>query len=159
MELNPIGVIHTPFKSAAGTPVQPRFAKGAQGEVELLEEYMEGLEGLDGFSRIWLVYWCDRANAVSLKVTPYLDTTPHGLFATRAPSRPNPIGISCVRLLGIEGNRLGVQEVDMLDGSPLLDLKPYVPGFDSFEDERTGWMEKPGIWEAAKGMADERFEE
>jgi tRNA (adenine37-N6)-methyltransferase len=139
MQLTPIGIIHTPHQHAAGTPIQAALAAGVQGTVEVFAEYAEGLRDLEGFERIWLVYWLDRAKPPQLVVTPYLDTTPRGLFATRAPSRPNPIGLSPVRLLGISGNILAVEGVDILDNTPLLDIKPYLPAFDAFQATRIGW--------------------
>jgi tRNA-Thr(GGU) m(6)t(6)A37 methyltransferase TsaA len=137
-----IGIIHSPFEDAQGTPIQPRAAEGVHGEVEVFSEFLEGLKDLDGFERIWLVYSFDRAvDLPSLIVHPYLDPTEsHGVFATRAPARPNPIGISAVRLLGVRGNLLSVSDVDVLDGTPLLDIKPYVPQFDCFQVSRSGWM-------------------
>ena len=140
MELKPIGIIHTPFKQSSGTPIQPAFAKGAEGIVELYPEYTPGLKDLDGFDRIWLIYFFDRSAGYKLTVTPYMDTSPRGLFATRAPARPNPIGLSSVKLRGIEANKLFVADVDMLDNTPLLDIKPYCPKFDCFEVNRTGWL-------------------
>lgn len=140
MRLRPIGVIRTPFPQPAGTPIQPRMAQGAQGEVIVFEEYAAGLEDLAGFDRIWLLYWFHRAGPVRLRVQPFLDAQERGLFATRAPCRPNPIGISCVRLLAVEDNVLKVSEVDIVDGTPLLDIKPYAPPFDCYAVERTGWL-------------------
>jgi tRNA-Thr(GGU) m(6)t(6)A37 methyltransferase TsaA len=140
MELKPIGIIHTPFKQPSGTPIQPAFAKGAEGVVEVRPEYAPGLKDLDGFERIWLIFYFDRSAGYRLIVTPYMDTSPRGLFATRAPARPNPIGMSSVKLQRVEANKLFVADVDMLDGTPLLDIKPYSPKFDCFEVTRTGWL-------------------
>jgi tRNA-Thr(GGU) m(6)t(6)A37 methyltransferase TsaA len=155
MTLTPIGIIHSPHKQAAGTPVQSALATGVQGTVEVFPEYAAGLRDLGGFERIWLVYWFDRAKPAQLVVTPYLDTTPRGLFATRAPCRPNPLGLSPVRLLGIVGNILQVDGLDMLDKTPLLDIKPYVPAFDAFEAKRIGWC--AGV-QGRGAVADGRFE-
>jgi len=141
MKLKPIGVIRTPFKVPAGTPIQPVFAEGAGGRVEVFDKYAEGLKDLDGFDRIWLIYWFDRVSQVNLTVKPFLDTVERGLFATRAPCRPNPIGMSSVRLLKIEKNVLHVADVDILDGTPLIDIKPYSPGFDHYPAERSGWLD------------------
>ena len=154
MNLSQIGVIHSPHQEAAGTPVQSALAVGMGGTVEVFPEYAAGLRDLDGFDRIWLVYWFDRAKPAELVVTPYLDKTPRWLFATRAPCRPNPIGLSSVRLLGISGNILRVDGLDILDNTPLLDIKPYIPAFDAFEAKLIGW------YETAKGgsvAADGRF--
>jgi tRNA (adenine37-N6)-methyltransferase len=154
IELNPIGIIHSPFKEAAGTPIQPAFAKSTQGVVELFNKYAAGLKDLDGFERIWLIYWFDRVKDYNLIVTPYMDTEQRGLFATRAPTRPNPIGMSPVKLESIESNKIYVGEIDILDNTPLLDIKPYSPKFDCFEVIRDGWL-KNAINKNNK--ADERF--
>jgi len=153
MEVKPIGVIHSPFKRASGTPIQPSLAGGAQGRVEVFPEFEDGLKDLAGFERIWLLYWFDRASGAKLRVKPYMDDTKRGLFATRAPCRPNPIGLSCVKLLSVEGCELRVADVDMLDGTPLLDIKPYAPKFDHFEVVKFGWLEKA----QQEGIADNRF--
>jgi tRNA-Thr(GGU) m(6)t(6)A37 methyltransferase TsaA len=155
MELKPIGVIRTPFKQAAGTPIQPAFAEGAKGRIELFEEYAEGLRDLDGFERIWLLYWFDRTGPPCMTVTPFMDERPRGLFATRAPCRPNPIGLSPVRLLAVAENVLHVADVDVLDGTPLLDIKPYAPRFDHFHVGRSGWLERA----SGRTAADARFEQ
>ncbi len=154
ININPIGIIHSPLTSTDGAPIQPVFAKGCEGTVEVYDEYEEALLDLDGFERIWLLYWFDRASGVKLKVKPYLDDRWHGLFATRAPSRPNPIGLSCVKLLSVEANILRVSELDILDGTPLLDIKPYVGKFDCFKVRRNGWLDT-----AEKGniKSDNRF--
>jgi len=137
----PIGIIHTPFKEPVGTPIQPSAAKGVEGTVIVFPEYVEGLEDLENFSHIILVYHFHLSKGYSLKVTPYMDTRSHGVFSTRAPSRPNPIGISTVRLLRIEENILYVKDVDIVDGTPLLDIKPYVPDFDVYNAFKIGWLE------------------
>ena len=151
----PIGLIHTPFKHAEGTPIQGIAGERAEGVVEVLPDLIEGLRDLEGFDRLWLIYHFDRASEVRLVVRPYLDTTERGVFATRSPAWPNHIGISVVRFLHIEDNRLYVADVDMLDGSPLLDIKPYVPAFDSFEQSRAGWLHGKSATEV---VADGRFE-
>ena len=151
----PIGLIHTPFKSATGTPIQGTASDGAQGVVELLPELISGLKDLSEFERIWLIYLLDRASPMQLVVRPYMDTEERGVFSTRSPARPNPIGISAVRLLGVEENRLLIGDVDMLDLTPLLDIKPYVPAFDSFEKSRAGWYANKS---AISAVADDRFE-
>ena len=141
IQIEPIGIIHTPFKQAQGTPIQPIKGKGGKGWVEMDDAYADGLKDLDGFERIWLLFWCHRASEVKMHVKPYMDTEIRGLFSTRAPSRPNAIGMSCVKLLSIAGNRLEIEDVDMLDGTPLLDIKPYVAKFDTFEVSRCGWTD------------------
>lgn len=155
MELKSIGIIHTPFKQPDGTPIQPVKGKGTKGWVEVENAYVEGLKDLDGFDRIWLLFWCHRAAAYKLHVKPYMDTQLRGLFSTRAPSRPNPIGISCVKLLDVKGNKIDIEDVDMLDGTPLLDIKPYVAKFDTFDVQRSGWTDDVGKDE--KISADNRF--
>ena len=139
LELTPIGIIHSPYREQKGTPIQSRWAADVEGTVELYPEFAPGLRDLEGFERIWLLCWLDRVCPFRLEVVPYLDTQAHGVFATRAPSRPNSIGLSCVRLLAVEGARLRVADLDILDGTPLLDIKPYVPDFDAFEAGRVGW--------------------
>ena len=141
IEFTPIGVIHTPHRELQGMPIQPAGAAGATGTVEVFEAYREGLADLDGFSHIILLYYFHRSAGFRLAVTPYLDTESRGLFATRAPRRPNAIGLSIVQLNRIEDGILHVENVDMLDGTPLLDIKPYVPDFDWQGDVRTGWLE------------------
>ena len=154
LKVQPIGIIHSPFSKADGTPIQPTFAKGAEGWVDIFPEFAEGLADLEGFEKIWLLYWFHKASKTKLKVKPYMDSIERGLFATRAPCRPNPIGISAVRLLRIDGCKLYVAELDILDGTPLLDIKPYVPKFDHFEVKRIGWLEKA---HSETKQADNRF--
>jgi len=142
IELRPIGTIHTPFQRPEGMPIQPAGAAGVKGTVEVFEEFRAGLKDLDGFSHITLLYIFHRSRGFKLEVIPFMDTRPRGLFATRAPKRPNPIGLSTVRLDRIENGILHVQNVDMLDGTPLLDIKPYVPEFDRQAEIRAGWLEQ-----------------
>lgn len=156
MSLQPIGIIHSPFHTTAGMPIQPPMAKGVEGRVEVFEQFVAGLKDLAGFDRIWLLYWLHRASPSQLSVTPYLDAQARGLFATRAPCRPNPIGLSNVRLLAVEDSVLRVADLDVLDGTPLLDIKPYVPRFDRFEVTRCGWLDATP---AGDGLADDRFED
>jgi tRNA-Thr(GGU) m(6)t(6)A37 methyltransferase TsaA len=152
----PIGVVHSPFRDVEGVPIQPTAAAGIRGSVEVLPELVEGLQDLDGFSHIVLLYHFHLVRESRLTVTPFLDSRPRGVFATRAPTRPNPIGLSVVKLLGVEGNVLHVENVDIVDGTPLLDIKPYVPEFDHHAAERTGWLEQArGRVQAQK--ADGRF--
>ncbi|MBN2006147.1 MAG: tRNA (N6-threonylcarbamoyladenosine(37)-N6)-methyltransferase TrmO, partial [Anaerolineae bacterium] len=137
----PIGVLRTPFKEIAGMPIQPLGATGVRGAAEIFPEFTDGLQDLEGFSHLIVLYHFHHAPAPRLQVTPFLDGKPHGVFATRAPARPNPIGLSIVRLLRQEDCMLYLENVDMLDGTPLLDLKPYVPEFDICTVERVGWLE------------------
>lgn len=140
LSLKSIGLIHSPYTTEEEMPIQGRFRPEVSGEIEVFEEYEEGLKDIEGFSHLIILYWFHRAGKPSLLVRPYLDATPHGIFATRYPARPNPIGLSVVRLLGREGNVLHIAEVDVLDGTPLLDIKPYVPQFDRREASSIGWL-------------------
>ncbi|MDP8208886.1 MAG: tRNA (N6-threonylcarbamoyladenosine(37)-N6)-methyltransferase TrmO [Candidatus Electryonea clarkiae] len=153
-----IGVIRTPHKVSEGTPIQPFKAKGIRGTVDVAPEYATALKDLEGFERIWLIYWFHKSKEPEMIITPYMDDKPRGLFATRAPSRINPIGISAVRLIGIKDNLLQVEDVDMLDGTPLLDIKPYVPSIDCYPAARFGWLEESG-YRTVPGRADDRFEQ
>lgn len=154
IEYHPIGVVHSPFIKQKGTPIQPSRAKGARGTVEVFPEFAEALTDLDGFSHIYLLCHLHRSEGFKLKVVPYLDTVPRGLFATRAPRRPNPIGLSIVDLIRVEGNILTVENIDMLDGTPVLDIKPFVDQFDERREVRTGWLEQA---RAKRDRADDRF--
>jgi tRNA-Thr(GGU) m(6)t(6)A37 methyltransferase TsaA len=136
----PIGIIRSPYLDPAGMPIQPGGARGVRGHVEVYEEYRPGLADLEGFSRIILIYPFHRSAGSSLVVTPFLDNQPRGVFSTRAPRRPNAIGLSIVKLVEVREGELEIEDVDILDGTPLLDIKPYVPVFDSFPDERSGWL-------------------
>ncbi len=156
VSLRPIGIIRTPFTESAGMPIQAVAAIGVAGRIELDPTLEAGLADLDGFSHLILIYHLDRVTEPRLTVTPFLDDRPHGIFATRAPARPNPIGISTVRLVGIEGVTILIEDVDMVDGTPLLDLKPYVPAFDDRADARTGWL-SDRLGPLAETRADERF--
>jgi tRNA-Thr(GGU) m(6)t(6)A37 methyltransferase TsaA len=138
--MRPIGVIHSPYTEKSQTPIQPSRSQ-APGSVEIYPEFAEGLQGLEGFSHIIILYIFHQSKGYSLRVKPFLDHQEHGLFATRYPYRPNPIGLSIVRLEGIQANILNVADIDVLDGTPLLDIKPYVPDFDVRENARTGWYE------------------
>ena len=139
--MNPIGIIHTPFRQLEGMPIQPAGAAGVKGTVEVYEEFRAGLKDLSGFSHIILLYIFHRSQGFKLEVVPYMDTHPRGLFATRAPKRPNPIGLSTVELDRIEHGNLHIRNADILDGTPLLDIKPYVPEFDNYARIRAGWLE------------------
>lgn len=150
----PIGTIRSPFPNVSGMPIQPTGARGVRGTIEISKEYSEGLCDLDGFSHIILIYDFHKCTSCQMTVTPFLDTNPHGIFATRAPCRPNPIGLSVVRLIGVQGRTLIIEDVDILDGTPLLDIKPYVPEFDAFPYASCGWLET-----TAHGVGSFRSEE
>jgi tRNA-Thr(GGU) m(6)t(6)A37 methyltransferase TsaA len=139
-QVKPIGLIRSPWREVRGTPVQPTFAQGARGQVEIEPAYAEALTDIEGFERIWLLYWFDRVGPFRPLVVPYLDRSAHGVLATRAPARPAPIGLSAVRLIERRGCTLEIADVDVLDGTPLLDLKPYVPRFDAWPG-RAGWLD------------------
>ena len=156
IEFHQIGVIHTPFTKPKGMPIQPAGAVGVKGTVEVFEEYRAGLKDLDGFSHVVLLYHFHRSQGFNLRVVPFMDSQPRGVFATRAPKRPNPIGLSVVQLDSIEDGILCVQNVDILEGTPLLDIKPYVPEFDGQAGVRTGWLER--VRKAVtEQKADDRF--
>jgi len=156
LKFEPIGVIHTPYKQKEGMPIQPAGAAGVPGTVEIFADYTAGLKDLDGFSHIILLYHFHQSKGYDLTVVPFLDDQPHGLFATRAPRRPNPIGLSIVRLDQIEGSTLRISNIDVLDGTPLLDIKPYVPAFDQHTNARSGWIEDTGN-KVVDYSADDRF--
>jgi tRNA-Thr(GGU) m(6)t(6)A37 methyltransferase TsaA len=141
MHVRRIGVIRSPWTAARGTPIQTVFAEGARGQVVVDRAYAEALADIEGFDRVWIVYWLDRAGAYRPVVRPYLDDRSHGVFATRSPARPNPIGLSAVRLVERRGCTLEVADLDVLDGTPLLDVKPYVPRFDAWAG-RAGWLDE-----------------
>jgi len=155
---NPIGVIRTPHARLEGMPIQPAGARGVRGTIEIRDDLVPGLKDLDGFSHLILIYHLHRATGANLRVVPFMDTEKRGVFATRAPRRPNPIGLSVVRLVGIEGNVLTIEDVDMLDGTPLLDIKPYVDEFDGHapSDLRTGWLERVRT-RVKRERSDDRF--
>jgi len=140
--LKTIGFLHTPFKTLENMPIQPMSKKSENGFAEVFPPFQAGLKHLNLFSHVILIYVFHCQNKTDLTVTPFLDSIEHGVFATRAPSRPNHIGVSIVPLLKIEGNRLFLENLDMLDGSPLLDIKPYVPEFDHYENASSGWLRK-----------------
>lgn len=156
MQTFPIGVIKTPFNELKGMPIQPAGACDIEGTIVILPEYEQGLTDIEGFSHIILIYHFHQSSGYDLLVTPFLDTEKRGLFSTRAPRRPNPIGLSIVELLGREANKLFVKGIDVLNNTPLLDIKPYVPGFDVKEVTATGWLEKTQAM-AVSVKSDDRF--
>ena len=142
MQIKSIGVIHSPFDNIAEMPIQPSGAQGVAGRIELDVDLAEGLKDLEGFSHIIVLYQFHQVSKIQLTVTPFLDAESHGVFSTRAPTRPNSIGLSVLELKGISGNVLTVNNIDILDGTPLLDIKPYVPEFDQPDNVSTGWLQK-----------------
>lgn len=153
----PIGYIRTPHHSIARMPVQPNGAFEIEGIIELKQEYMEGLVDLDGFSHLILIYHFHLINEHRLQVIPFMDDKPHGIFATRSPARPNPIGMSTVRLKKIKNNLLYFIGADMVDGTPLLDIKPFFPNYDNQTDVKFGWLEEKGEIDISEIKSDERF--
>jgi len=151
----PIGIIHSQSKSKEGTPIQPVFARGVEGYVEVFPEYAEGLKDVEGFSHIILIYHLHLSKGYSLLVKPFLDNELRGVFATRAPRRPNPIGFSVVRLREVDNCILRISDVDVVDGTPLLDIKPYVQEFDCCKNAKSGWLEKR-LRDASR-VSDDRF--
>lgn len=145
IQYTPIGIIHTPFTDSEGMPIQPTGAMGVAGTVEVYPNFQRGLKDLDGFSHIILLYHFHRSHGFELHLVPFMDSELRGLYATRAPKRPNPIGLSVVQLDRIKEGVLSIRNVDILDKTPLLDIKPYVPQFDSPKNVRTGWFEKSEI--------------
>ena len=137
----PIGTIYSPHKETSTIPIQPVFCKDIEGRIVLETEYAEGLRGLEGFSHIYLFYYFHESGKVCLQLKPYLSDREQGIFATRAPHRPNKLGMSLVRLVNIQENVLHVKDIDILDGTPLFDIKPYIQRFDSRENTRSGWQD------------------
>ena len=140
IRIHPIGIIHTPFKTKEETPIQGTFSPESIGTIEVYEEYCDGLKDIDSFSHIFLLYLFDRAGEIKLERPTFLDDEPHGVFASRHPCRPNGIGLTIVKLISRHGNILEVQGIDVLDSTPLLDIKPYLPRFDSYPDASEGWL-------------------
>ena len=136
----PIGIVHSPFTSIVGMPVQSVAAAGIAGSIELDLRYREGLRDLVGFSHLLLLTHLHQVTSYALQVVPFLDDRSHGIFATRSPRRPNPIGLSIVRLVGMHGCTLHIEDVDVIDGTPLLDLKPFVPAIDNRQTGQIGWF-------------------
>lgn len=142
--LDPVGVIHTPFRTKEEAPIQGTLGGASKGTVEVFAEYEEGLKDIETFTHLILLYRFDKAGAVELVRPTFLDDKPHGIFASRHPCRPNGIGLTVVRLLKRSKNRLDVEGIDVLDGTPLLDIKPYIARFDCFPDAGEGWVSKVG---------------
>jgi tRNA-Thr(GGU) m(6)t(6)A37 methyltransferase TsaA len=142
LSYRPIGIIHSEHTVAEKTPIQPVYAQGCKGQVEVFTEFAEGLKDLQGFSHVYLIYHFHQVCSVKLLVKPYLQDKEHGIFATRAPFRPNAIGLSVVELLSIDGNILHLDGVDILDGTPLLDIKPYTAKFDLYDIKKNGWQDE-----------------
>ena len=151
-----IGSVHSPYKEQTGTPIQPAFGEAIDAEIHIHPSFREGLEDLQGFSHVWLLSWLDRSDTYKLKVIPYRDTVERGLFSTRAPRRPNPIGISPVKLISVDVQNgiLCIKGIDLLDGTPIIDIKPYSHKFDSYPNTSSGWLEES----IERHTADNRFD-
>ncbi len=156
-EINPIGLIHSPYKSIQDMPIQPKGAVGVEGVVVVAKEYAAGLQDLEGFSHIYLLYSFHETKRTELRVTPFMDSKERGVFATRSPLRPNHIGISIVKLISVEDNKLLVEGIDVLDQTPLLDIKPYIEKFDGVEKSVSGWNQGSDE-DVRKQRSDNRFE-
>lgn len=151
-----IGTIHSPFKSVEGVPIQPTSGRGISGIVKVSPEFIGGLKDLEGFSHIILIYFFHLSKGFKLSVKPFLDQTERGVFATRAPKRPNPIGVSIVKLKKIKKTELYVENIDIVDGTPLLDIKPYIPRIDSIKTRGIGWL-RGRVQKMNRTKADKRF--
>jgi tRNA-Thr(GGU) m(6)t(6)A37 methyltransferase TsaA len=136
---NAIGYVSSPYKEAAGTPIQPVKGTKERASIIIKDEFNEGLKDLDGFSHLIIISFYHKSSNYKMHITPFLDTVPRGVFATRAPSRPNPVGISIVKLINVSKNILTIEEFDLIDGTPILDIKPFIPEIDHRENVRTGW--------------------
>jgi tRNA (adenine37-N6)-methyltransferase len=152
----PIGIIYSPFKSIEGVPIQPAGADGIKGKIKLYKKYSNGLMNIGGFSHIILLYHFHLSKEYSLRIIPFLKNQEQGVFATRAPKRPNQIGISVVKIDKLEGNIINISNVDIVNGTPLLDIKPYAGLFDNVKNEKIGWLAK-NINDVQKIKSDKRF--
>jgi len=154
--MSPIGIINTQYQKLEQMPIQPKGAENTISEIIINKEYEAGLADLDGFSHIYLIYEFHQSCGFQLSVVPFMDNTEHGVFATRAPRRPNPIGLSIVRILSIDKNIIKVSDADVLNGTPLLDIKPYIEQFDKVEQAQSGWMTASNR-EVEIAQSDDRF--
>jgi len=151
-----IGVVHSPYKTVENMPIQSSASKDVEAEIEVFDKYKEGLSDLEGFSHIYVIFFLNMVKEPKLKVVPFLDTVERGIFATRSPARPNPVGLSLVELISVNDNIIKIRGVDMLDGSPVIDIKPYVPDFEKSENVRKGWFEGKSH-KAEEILSDKRF--
>jgi tRNA (adenine37-N6)-methyltransferase len=152
-----IGTIHSPYTAIDDMPIQPKGASTVEGRIIVDEQYVEGLQDLEGFSHVYLLYSFHKATRTELLVTPFMDTQTRGVFATRSPLRPNHIGISIVSLARVEGNKVVVNGIDIIDGTPLLDIKPYIEKFDAVKESRSGWLQASDE-EISNKRSDNRFQ-
>jgi len=154
---HPIGIIHTPFEKLEGMPIQGSLSPETEGWLEIYPEFVPGLQDVEGFSHLILLYVFHLSEGYQLITRPFLEETPRGVFAIRAPKRPNPIGFTVVKLLGLKDNRLDIAGVDMVDGTPLLDIKPYISDIDAHVDTKNGWVSGKMGGDGEKRLSDERF--
>jgi len=154
--MEPIGIAKTPFTSIENMPIQPKGARDVQGDVEIYEPYVEGLKDLEGFSHVYLLYLFHKAGPTALRVTPFMDTVERGVFSTRSPLRPNHIGLSIVELVAVRRGVVTVNGIDLLNETPVLDIKPYIESFDKVEASRSGWMQA-SMDQVAEKRSDGRF--
>ncbi|MFC1885125.1 tRNA (N6-threonylcarbamoyladenosine(37)-N6)-methyltransferase TrmO [Thermodesulfobacteriota bacterium] len=157
IEFVSIGIVRTPYKTKSGVPIQGVFGPDSEGEAEIFKEYEEGLKDIEGFSHIIIIYLFHLSQGYELVCRPYMEDKLHGVFSMRAPRRPNPIGFSVVKLRKRKGRTLYLSEVDMLDGTPILDIKPFVPKFDHREGTRVGWMKDSLRDKDHRKISDDRF--
>ena len=155
--IHPIGIIHTPHTDVKNMPIQPIAAEGIKGYIEILPRYTAGLKDIEGFSHLTLLYHFHKISGYELEVVPFMDTESHGIFSCKAPKRPNAIGLSTVRLISVDGNKIHIEQVDMLDGTPLIDIKPFYPRYDNRENVEIGWLEKNKNLPLEVLRSDERF--
>ena len=153
---HPIGIIHSNYKKKEGMPIQGSLSKNSKGRIEIFTKYQEGLKELEGFSHIIIIYHFHLSKGFSLLTMPFLEDIEHGIFACRAPKRPNPIGISIAKLEKVVGNIIYISECDIIDGTPLLDIKPYVSKFDIRSNVRDGWMQRK-LKHAKEFKSDNRY--
>ena len=156
IEIQAIGIIHTVYNEISDMPIQP-MAATEEAYIELYPKFIDGLKDIEGFSHITLLYHLHKVEGYALQVTPFMDTVEHGIFATRSPKRPNAIGLSTVKLIRVEGSKLYIEQADMLDGTPLIDIKPFFPRYDNREDVRIGWLEKNKDIPVEELVSDSRF--
>lgn len=154
--IKPIGTIHSPYTNLADMPIQPKGAAETEGRVEIFDEYAGGLADLEGFSHIYLIYLFHKATRTELSVIPFMDTVRRGVYSTRSPLRPNHLGLSLVQMTSVQNNFLNILGVDILDNTPLIDIKPYIPAFDHVENAESGWMNHSEE-DVARKKSDHRF--
>jgi len=156
MQIDDIGIINTPYSSLEKMPIQPSGAKEVMSSLTIKQEYAQGLKDLEGFSHIFLIYYFHEAKRSALEVIPFMDTRSRGVFSTRSPLRPSHIGMSLTQLVSVHDNIVTIRGIDVLDGTPLLDIKPYIPQFENLNEVQTGWMNKKAS-QVSDARSDDRF--